>query len=70
MQTINDIIAELDMLTAFAAAASSAPMPYVRPKMLPASEGVIRLLNVRHPCLELQEGVNFIPNSAEFKNGL
>ena len=28
--------------------------------------GILKLSESRHPCLELQDGINFIPNDAEF----
>jgi DNA mismatch repair ATPase MutS len=35
MSIINDIIAKLDVLISFAHVATSAPIPYVRPKLFP-----------------------------------
>lgn len=29
--------------------------------------GILRLKESRHPCVEVQEGVSFIPNDCEFK---
>ncbi|XP_055551024.1 DNA mismatch repair protein spellchecker 1 isoform X2 [Wyeomyia smithii] len=63
---LNNQIAQLDCFVSFAVAATSAPEPYVRPKMLLESEGVLKLTQLRHPCLELQEDVNFIANDVDF----
>ncbi|XP_050084403.1 DNA mismatch repair protein spellchecker 1 [Anopheles aquasalis] len=64
---LNNQIAQLDCLVGFAVAAVSAPLPYVRPKMHhQGSPTVLKLTQIRHPCLELQEDVNFIPNDAIF----
>ena len=32
-----------------------------------AGSGVLKLHESRHPCLELQEGITFIPNDVEFQ---
>ena len=32
-------------------------------------EGLISLIDARHPCLELQDGVVFISNGTEFNKG-
>lgn len=64
---LNNTIAELDCLLAFAVAAVSAPKPYVKPKMSTESIRTLQLHGVRHPCLELQEDVTFIANDVEFK---
>uniref|UniRef100_A0A182N8X2 DNA mismatch repair proteins mutS family domain-containing protein n=1 Tax=Anopheles dirus TaxID=7168 RepID=A0A182N8X2_9DIPT len=63
---LNNHIASLDCLVSFAVSASSAPIPYVRPKMHRDGPSVLKLSQIRHPCLELQEDVNFIANDAEF----
>ncbi|XP_053691688.1 DNA mismatch repair protein spellchecker 1 [Sabethes cyaneus] len=63
---LNNQIAQVDCFVSFAVAATSAPEPYVRPKMHLEDEGVLKLKRLRHPCLELQEDVNFIANDAEF----
>ncbi|XP_037957315.1 DNA mismatch repair protein spellchecker 1 [Teleopsis dalmanni] len=67
---LNSELAQLDCLISFAMAAQSAPIPYVRPKMLEEGSGILVLKDVRHPCLELQEGVTFISNSIEFNKDI
>ena len=42
-ETVASAVAELDVLLGFADLAVSAPLPYVRPQMLPASEGILEL---------------------------
>uniref|UniRef100_A0A182SM18 DNA mismatch repair proteins mutS family domain-containing protein n=1 Tax=Anopheles maculatus TaxID=74869 RepID=A0A182SM18_9DIPT len=63
---LNNQIAQLDCLVSFAVSASTAPIPYVRPKMHKDGPSVLKLSQIRHPCLELQEDVNFIANDALF----
>ncbi|XP_076317176.1 DNA mismatch repair protein Msh2-like isoform X2 [Tachypleus tridentatus] len=66
---MSDVIAHLDVLVAFSVSAVSAPVPYVRPKLLPKGSGIISLKQARHPCMELQENVSFIPNDINFEQG-
>ena len=63
------VVAEIDVLAAFAMAAAMAPNDYVRPTVLPRGEGVLRFQGARHPCVELMEDVNFIANSYELERG-
>ncbi|XP_076668548.1 DNA mismatch repair protein spel1 isoform X2 [Andrena cerasifolii] len=69
LAAIGNVLACLDVLTAFASAAINANKPYVRPKMLPSESGELNLVQVRHPCLEIQEGVDYIANDINFKRG-
>lgn len=70
LQYLNDSLAQVDVLTSFAVCSISAPIPYVRPTILEKGTGNVELVQVRHPCMELQEGVNFIPNDAIFQKGI
>nr|XP_027229017.1 DNA mismatch repair protein Msh2-like [Penaeus vannamei] len=69
MQNLGQVLATLDCIFALATAAVSAPIPYVRPKLLEQGSGVIKLQEIRHPCLELQDDVSFIPNDCTFDKG-
>lgn len=60
----------MDCLLAFAVAAVSAPIPYVRPNMYAQGTGLLQLKDLRHPCLELQEDVQYIANDVDFKKGM
>lgn len=65
---LNNIIAETDCLVSFAVAAVSAPIPYVRPKIYDSSEKrILQLKGLRHPFVELQDNLNYIPNDVNFK---
>lgn len=63
MRNLNLLLAKVDVLLSFANAATSAPVPFVRPKLHDQGSGMLNLKNVRHPCLEKQDGVTVIPNS-------
>ncbi|PNT74475.1 hypothetical protein BRADI_1g15260v3 [Brachypodium distachyon] len=63
------IISELDVLQSFADLATSCPVPYIRPDITTSEEGDIVLQGSRHPCLEAQDGVNFIPNDCTLMRG-
>ncbi|XP_027918248.1 DNA mismatch repair protein MSH2 [Vigna unguiculata] len=64
-ESLAEIISELDVLLSFADLASSCPTPYTRPDITPSDEGDIILEGCRHPCVEAQDWVNFIPNDCK-----
>jgi DNA mismatch repair protein MSH2 len=68
-ERVGEILAELDVLVSFAHAAATASTPYVCPEMLSAESGEISLKQCRHPCLELQEGIDVIPNDCVMQRG-
>ncbi|XP_076064509.1 DNA mismatch repair protein spel1 isoform X2 [Oratosquilla oratoria] len=65
-QQVGHVLSTLDCIYALASAAVSAPIPYVRPKLHPTGTGVIKITAARHPCLELQDDISFIPNDCCF----
>mmetsp|Transcript_31903 Transcript_31903/g.45919 ORF Transcript_31903/g.45919 Transcript_31903/m.45919 type:complete len:825 (-) Transcript_31903:85-2559(-) len=69
LECVASLVAELDVLIAFATAAALSPGVYVRPKMLPKGAGELVLLQARHPCVELMDGVDFIPNDYVLRKG-
>lgn len=58
-------ISELDVLLGFADLAANCPTPYTRPSINPPDMGDIILEGSRHPCVEAQDWVNFIPNDCK-----
>ncbi|XP_061405815.1 LOW QUALITY PROTEIN: DNA mismatch repair protein Msh2-like [Lethenteron reissneri] len=65
MQLLSDVVARLDVLTSLALVSHSAPVAYVRPRLSPPG-GDLVLKGARHPCLEAQDDVAFIPNDVAF----
>lgn len=68
-ETCAGILSELDVLLSFADLATSCPIPYVRPDLTPSDRGDIMLEGSRHPCVEAQDVVNFIPNDCSLVRG-
>lgn len=47
----------------------NAPIPYVKPTMYERGQGDTILIEARHPSLEVQDDVTFIPNDVSLKRG-
>uniref|UniRef100_A0A914WX10 DNA mismatch repair proteins mutS family domain-containing protein n=1 Tax=Plectus sambesii TaxID=2011161 RepID=A0A914WX10_9BILA len=62
LKSLTEVLASLDVLVSFAQVAAFAPKPLVRPQILEKGSGILHLQQSRHPCLELQDEVSFIPN--------
>ena len=63
------LITELDLLIGFAHVCVNAPVPYVQPTVLGKDAGVLELTGSRHPCMEVLDGMLFIPNDVSMKRG-
>lgn len=62
---LSTVLDSLDVIASFAVVATCAPIEYTRPKKIWGldEEGRnMRVWQARHPCLEVTEGVSFIPN--------
>lgn len=68
LEQLNFVVAHLDVVISLAQVSSNAPIPYTRPRIMPRGES-LRLAESRHPCLEVQEDVQFIPNDAKLVPG-
>jgi DNA mismatch repair protein MSH2 len=66
---VSAVLAHLDVLTGFAELSSNAPAPFVRPVMRPKEDGTVSLQRCRHPCVEAQDNVTFIPNDCSLQKG-
>ncbi|XP_045912271.1 DNA mismatch repair protein Msh2-like [Micropterus dolomieu] len=69
LQTLSDVIAQLDGVASFAVASVSAPVPYVRPRLLADGCRRMELQQARHPCMETDADTAFIPNNITFVQG-
>ncbi|KAF9671414.1 hypothetical protein SADUNF_Sadunf12G0045200 [Salix dunnii] len=68
-EKLSGLLSEMDVLLGFADLASSCPTPYTRPDITPSEVGDIILEGSRHPCVEAQDWVNFIPNDCKLVRG-
>lgn len=71
LQALSDATAQLDAVVSLAVASVSAPVPYVRPRLLPEDQSPrrVQLLQARHPCMEADADTAFIPNDVTFVQG-
>ena len=69
IEQLAGILAHLDVIVSFAHCSVHAPTSYVRPKMHPRGEGDTILKEARHPCMEMQDDIQFITNDVTLKRG-
>ncbi|MCJ1335013.1 MutS-like protein [Bachmanniomyces sp. S44760] len=62
IEQLAGVLAHLDVIVSFAHVSVHAPTSYVRPKMHPRGEGNTILKEARHPCMEMQDDIQFITN--------
>ncbi|KAJ4478183.1 muts domain V-domain-containing protein [Lentinula aciculospora] len=65
LESLNNLLAQLDVILSFAHVSVNAPEAYVKPEILQSGEGNLVLRDARHPCLEVQDDVSFIANDVE-----
>ncbi|KAI9292899.1 DNA mismatch repair protein [Neoconidiobolus thromboides FSU 785] len=64
-ELLNALVAHLDLIISFANVAINSNPAYVRPQFSTNdNQRELNLIGSRHPCLEVQPEVNFIPNDA------
>ncbi|KAA8897067.1 muts domain V-domain-containing protein [Sphaerosporella brunnea] len=69
LEELASVIAHLDVIVSFAHVSVHAPTAYVRPKMHPRGQGDTVLKEARHPCMEMQDDIQFITNDVSLKRG-
>ncbi len=69
IEKLAGVLAHLDVIVSFAHVSVHAPTSYVRPKMHPRGEGSTILKEARHPCMEMQDDIQFITNDVSLIRG-
>ncbi|BGO94891.1 hypothetical protein NBRC10512_006153 [Rhodotorula toruloides] len=67
LETLNTVIAHIDVITSIATSSLNAPIPYIKPTIFERGGGSLKLEEARHPCLEVQEGIDFIANDCHLE---
>ncbi|KAK4702829.1 DNA mismatch repair protein MSH2, partial [Phenoliferia sp. Uapishka_3] len=67
LESLNTVLAHVDVIASLAAASLNAPISYVKPKVYAKGEGNLNLVDARHPCLEVQDGISFIANDVKLE---
>ncbi|KAG5724842.1 DNA mismatch repair protein msh-2 [Termitomyces sp. T112] len=65
LEALDNIVAHLDVILSLAHVSAHSTDAYVKPKIIEKGSGNLVLLESRHPCLEVQDGISFIPNDVE-----
>ncbi|SLM37116.1 dna mismatch repair protein [Lasallia pustulata] len=69
IEQLAGVLAHLDVIVSFAHVSIHAPTSYIRPKMHPRGEGNTILKEARHPCMEMQDDIQFITNDVSLIRG-
>lgn len=67
LEQLAGVLAHLDVIVAFAHCSVHAPTSYVRPRIHNRGQGSTILKEARHPCMEMQDDIQFITNDVEMK---
>ncbi|KAI9707133.1 MAG: MutS-like protein [Candelina mexicana] len=65
LEQLAGVLAHLDVIVSFAHVSVHAPTSYVRPIMHPRGTGNTILKEARHPCMEMQDDIQFITNDVD-----
>ena len=69
IEKLAGVLAHLDVIVSFAHVSVHAPSSYIRPKMHPRGKGNTILKGARHPCMEMQDDIQFITNDVSLIRG-
>ncbi|KAF9226411.1 DNA mismatch repair protein [Gyrodon lividus] len=69
LENLDHVLARLDVIVSFAHVSVNAPEPYVKPTVFERGDSSLILKDARHPCLEVQDEISFIPNDVEMVKG-
>jgi DNA mismatch repair protein MSH2 len=69
IERLAGVLAHMDVIVSFAHCSVHAPTSYVRPKMHARGEGNTILKEARHPCMEMQDDIQFITNDVTLERG-
>ena len=69
IEKLAGVLAHLDVIVSFAHVSVHAPTSYVRPKIHPRGKGNTILKEARHPCMEMQDDIQFITNDVSLIRG-
>lgn len=69
IEKLAGVLAHLDVIISLAHVSVHAPTTYVRPKMHPRGQGSTILKEARHPCMEMQDDIQFITNDVSLIRG-
>ena len=69
LEKLAAVLSHLDVIVSFAHVSVHAPTSYIRPKVHPRGEGNTILKEARHPCMELQDDIQFITNDVSLIRG-
>ncbi len=71
LERASQVIAELDVLASLAHVAAFSPYGYCKPQITDSDDDGygVELKEARHPCVELQDNIDFIPNDFDLTYG-
>ena len=68
-ENLANVLSHLDVIVSLAHVSVHAPTSYVRPKIHPRGTGSTVLKEARHPCMEMQDDIQFITNDVSLVRG-